>query len=168
MTGRYEPKSELGDGMRIDWDVRITMSDGVSLAVDVFRPDDDEPHPVLLAASPCSRGLSFAEGFASHFAALVGDNPEVTEQSSNAYHVREYPGPERWVPHGYACVRIDTRGAGGSEGTIGSFSPREARDLYECIEWAGVQPWSNGNVGVLASPTWPATSGRPLSWRRGT
>ncbi len=28
------------------------------------------------------------------------------------------------------------------------FSPREARDYYTCIEWAGVQPWSNGKVGL--------------------
>jgi uncharacterized protein len=34
----------------------------------------------------------------------------------------------------------------GREGAIDFFSPREARDLYECIEWAGVQPWSSGNV----------------------
>jgi putative CocE/NonD family hydrolase len=166
MTEHYEPKSELRDGVRIDWDVRITMSDGVSLAADVFRPDDDEPHPVLLAASPYGKGLPFAEGFASQFAALLGDHPEVAEQSSNAYQVWEYPDPERWVPHGYACVRIDTRGMGGSEGAIDFFSPREAQDLYECIEWAGVQPWSNGNVGMLgisylASNQWQAAELAP-------
>jgi predicted acyl esterase len=44
MTDDYEPMSELRDGMRIDWDVRITMSDGVSIAADVFRPGDrDRP-----------------------------------------------------------------------------------------------------------------------------
>jgi uncharacterized protein len=25
---------------------------------------------------------------------------------------------------------------------------RESRDLYECIEWAGTQGWSNGKVGI--------------------
>jgi putative CocE/NonD family hydrolase len=28
------------------------------------------------------------------------------------------------------------------------FSPRETRDYYTCIEWAGTQPWSNGKVGL--------------------
>jgi putative CocE/NonD family hydrolase len=28
------------------------------------------------------------------------------------------------------------------------WSPRETRDFYDCIEWAGVQPWSNGKVGL--------------------
>ena len=26
---------------------------------------------------------------------------------------------------------------------------QEIWDYYECIEWAGEQPWSNGNVGLL-------------------
>src|SRR5471032_2770042 len=33
-------------------------------------------------------------------------------------------------------------------GTSIIFSPRETRDFYRCIEWAGVQPWSNGRVGL--------------------
>jgi predicted acyl esterase len=56
--------------------------------------------------------------------------------------------PEKWVPHGYACVRVDSRGAGRSPGIIDHFSPRETQDLYHCIEWAGVQPWSSGKVGL--------------------
>ena len=45
-------------------------------------------------------------------------------------------------------MRVDSRGAGRSPGRIDPFSPRETRDFYECIEWAGVQPWSNGKVGL--------------------
>jgi uncharacterized protein len=56
--------------------------------------------------------------------------------------------PEKWVPDGYACVRVDSRGAGRSPGYIDHFSPRETKDFYDCIEWAGVQPWSNGKVGL--------------------
>ena len=52
------------------------------------------------------------------------------------------------MPEGYVCVRVDSRGAGRSPGFIDPFSPRETRDFYECIEWAGVQPWSNGKVGL--------------------
>ena len=58
MTPHYDPKSELRDGMRVDWDVRITMDDGITLAADIFRPNDDSPHPVLLAASPYGKDLS--------------------------------------------------------------------------------------------------------------
>jgi predicted acyl esterase len=52
------------------------------------------------------------------------------------------------VPDGYVCVRVDSRGAGRSPGRIDPFSPRETRDFHECIEWAGVQPWSSGKVGL--------------------
>ncbi|WP_037078289.1 CocE/NonD family hydrolase [Pseudonocardia spinosispora] len=149
MSEHYLPESEQRDGMRIDWDVRISTSDGLTLAADVFRPDDDEPHPVLLAAGPYGKGLPFAEGYAHQFTCLMNDHPELTTRSTNAYQVWEFPDPERWVPNGYVCVRIDTRGVGGSEGAIDFFSPRESRDLYESIEWAGVQPWSNGKVGLL-------------------
>ena len=37
---------------------------------------------------------------------------------------------------------------GCSPGFIDHFSPRETKDFYDCIEWAGVQPWSNGKVGL--------------------
>jgi uncharacterized protein len=52
------------------------------------------------------------------------------------------------VPDGYACVRVDSRGAGRSPGYIDHFSPRETKDFYNCIEWAGAQPWSSGKVGL--------------------
>jgi predicted acyl esterase len=56
--------------------------------------------------------------------------------------------PEKWVPHAYACMRVDSRGCGCSPGVIDHFSPRETKDFYDCIEWAGVAPWSSGKVGL--------------------
>ncbi len=52
------------------------------------------------------------------------------------------------MPDGYAIVRVDSRGAGRSPGFLDPKSVRETKDLYDCIEWAGVQPWSNGKVGL--------------------
>jgi len=34
-------KSELRDGMRIDWDVPITLDDGVVLRADIYRPSQE-------------------------------------------------------------------------------------------------------------------------------
>jgi predicted acyl esterase len=34
----YCEKSEVRDGMQIDWDVPIEMDDGLVLRADVFRP----------------------------------------------------------------------------------------------------------------------------------
>jgi hypothetical protein len=49
--------------MRIDWDVPVTMDDGLVLRADVFAPDDDGQHPVLLTHGPYGKGLSFQEGY---------------------------------------------------------------------------------------------------------
>src|SRR5207248_4962159 len=78
----------------------------------------------------------------------VEKHPDVAAGSSNLYQSWEVVDPEKWVPHGYTCVRVDSRGAGCSPGYIDHFSPRETKDFYDCIEWAGVQPWSNGKVGL--------------------
>src|SRR5207244_1326121 len=68
--------------------------------------------------------------------------------STNKYANWEVVDPEKWVPDGYACVRVDSRGAGRSPGVLDLWSARETRDLYDCIEWAAGQPWSNGKVGL--------------------
>ncbi|HEV3240147.1 MAG TPA: CocE/NonD family hydrolase [Casimicrobiaceae bacterium] len=141
-------RSELRDGMRIEWDAPIPMDDGLSLAADVFRPPSAGPHPVILSCGPYGKGLAFQEGYPSAWQRMVAAHPDVAYGSTNRYQSWEVVDPEKWVPHGYACVRVDSRGAGRSPGFIDHFSPRETRDLYNCIEWAGTQPWSSGKVGL--------------------
>src|SRR5436309_13517188 len=134
--------------MRIEWDAPIAMDDGLVLRADVFRPADEQRHPVILSYGPYAKGLSFQEGYKANWARLVAAAPEVLAGSSNKYQCWELVDPEKWVPDGYACVRVDSRGAGRSPGFIDIWSAREARDLYHCIEWAAAQPWSSGKVGL--------------------
>ena len=141
-------RTEIRDGMRIDWDVAITMDDGLVVRADVFRPIADGKYPVLLTYGPYAKGLAFQDGYPSAWQRMVEKHPDVAAGSSNLYQSWEVVDPEKWVPHGYACVRVDSRGAGCSPGFIDHFSPRETKDFYDCIEWAGVQPWSNGKVGL--------------------
>jgi uncharacterized protein len=141
-------RSEVRDGMRIDWDVPITMDDGIVLRADVFRPVRAGRHPVILTYGPYAKGLAFQEGYPSAWQRMVAEHPDVAHGSSNLYQSWEVVDPEKWVPDGYACVRVDSRGAGRSPGYIDHFSPRETKDFYNCIEWAGVQPWSSGKVGL--------------------
>jgi len=75
--------------------------------------------------------------------------PDAVSGTSNKYQNWETVDPEKWVPDGYVCIRVDSRGAGCSPGRLDIFSPRETQDYYECIEWAGSQLWSNGKVGLL-------------------
>ena len=145
---RLTPRSEVRDGMRIDWDVPITMDDGLVLRADVFRPVQDGQYPVILTYGPYAKGLAFQDGYPSAWERMAREHPDVTAGSSNLYQQWEVVDPEKWVPHDYACVRVDSRGAGCSPGKVDPFSPRETKDFYDCIEWAGVQPWSNGKIGL--------------------
>ena len=45
-------------------------------------------------------------------------------------------------------VVVDVRGTGSSGGTWDDLGPREQRDGYELVEWAALQPWSDGKVGM--------------------
>jgi len=141
-------RSETRDGMRIDWDVPITMDDGLAVRADVFRPIAEGKYPVILTYGPYAKGLAFQDGYPSAWQRMVEKHPDVAANSSNLYQSWEVVDPEKWVPHDYVCVRVDSRGAGCSPGFIDHFSPRETKDFYDCIEWAGVQPWSNGKVGL--------------------
>ena len=126
--------------MVIEWDVPITMDDGLVLRADVFAPEGPGRHPVILSYGPYAKGLAFQDGYADQWGLMVAAHPDVARGSSNRYANWETVDPEKWVPDGYACVRVDSRGAGRSPGFLDPFSPREARDLYECVEWAAAQP----------------------------
>jgi predicted acyl esterase len=141
-------KSEIRDGMQIDWDAPVPMDDGVILRADLFRPVGDGKHPVILSYGPYAKGLAMQEGYKSAWMRIVQSAPEVLEGSSNKYQNWELFDPEKWVPEGYVLVRVDSRGAGRSPGYLEVWSPREARDIAQCVDWAGTQPWSSGKVGL--------------------
>jgi predicted acyl esterase len=146
--GTITTRTEIRDGMRVEWDVPIPMDDGLVLRADIFRPIADGRYPVLLTYGPYAKGLAFQDGYPSAWERMVAQHPDVARGSSNQYQNWEVVDPEKWVKHDYICVRVDSRGCGCSPGYIDHFSPRESKDFYDCIEWAGVQPWSNGKVGL--------------------
>lgn len=143
-----QERSEIRDGMRIDWDAPITVDDGLVLRADVFRPIPEGQYPAILSYGPYAKGLAFQDGYPSAWERMAAQHPDVTSGSTNKYQNWEVVDPEKWVPEGYVCVRVDSRGCGCSPGHIDHFSPRETQDLYHCIEWAAAQPWSNGKVGL--------------------
>ena len=149
MTQRHEFHAEVVDGMRIEWDVPITMDDGAVLRCDVFRPNDGGRYPVIMGATPYGKLLSFdSEVWGGQWRMLCAHEPEILRLSSNRFQNYEFPDPERFVPDGYALVRVDVRGTGRSPGLMDLLSMRETLDFYDCIEWAAAQPWSNGKVGA--------------------
>jgi putative CocE/NonD family hydrolase len=129
-----DTKTEIRDGMHIDWDIPIEMDDGIVLRADVFRPAREGRYPVILSYGPYAKGLSFQDGYKGNWARLIKAAPEVLAGSTNKYQNWELADPEKWVPDGYSCVRIDSRGAGCSPGMLDVWSPRETLDLHQCIE----------------------------------
>ncbi len=136
------------DAMEIEFDVEIAMDDGISLRADVFRPCSGPPAPVLLSCGPYGKGVHYEDGQPYQWQRLIEDHPQVLHGTSSLLQNWEVVDPERWVPSGYAVVRVDSRGAGRSPGYLDLLSPRETMDLYHCIEWAGTRPWSSGRVGL--------------------
>src|ERR1700738_1701740 len=78
-------KTEIRDGMRIDWDAPIEMDDGLLLRADVFRPIADGQYPVILSYGPYAKGLAFAEAYKSAWLRLAKAFSETLQGSSNKY-----------------------------------------------------------------------------------
>jgi len=149
-AGDPHERTEVRDGMRITWNAPIRMKDGVTLRADVFRPVDEVLRsPVIITHGVYAKGLSYQEGYPLQWQKMVADYPEILEGSTNQYQNWEVTDPERWVPHGYAVVRVDSRGCGWSEGVLDPMTPLETEDFCQSIEWAAAQAWSTGVVGVL-------------------
>jgi len=129
-------------GMICEYDVPVTMRDGVKIYVNVFRPKAEGKYPVVLAWSPYGKHA----GAEDYYAMLPGCGQAKSLHSE--YACFEAPDPAQWCPYGYIVVHIDPRGAWGSEGDLTFMSPQEQLDGYDVVEWAGTQPWSSGKVGM--------------------
>lgn len=148
--GDRHTRTEVRDGMRITWNAPVRMPDGVTLRADIYRPvDGTRRSPAIISHGVYAKGLAYQEGYPMQWQKMVADYPEILQGSTNQYQAWEVTDPERWVPHGYAVVRVDSRGAGWSEGVLDPMSAQETDDFCASIEWASQQPWCDGGVGVL-------------------
>ncbi len=139
----------VGHEMQLDKDLGVPMRDGALLRANVFRPRAEGRYPVIMTLGPYGKDVHLSQFMPEAWGALQRRHPEILAASSCRYLTFETPDPERWVPDGYAIVKIDSRGAGKSPGRLDVNSPAEFRDFYDAIEWAAAQPWSSGKVGLL-------------------
>ena len=115
--------------MTIEWDVPIEMSDGVVLRADVFRPAKEGRFPVLMSHGPYGKLLHFEDGYRTAWRRIMNEHFRRMSQQdqANAYQSWEVADPEKWVPHDYICIRVDSRGAGRSPGYLETWSAQEIR-----------------------------------------
>ena len=107
-------------------DLRLTMADGVDLALTLHLPDAAEPQPCLVEALPYRKDD------------LTSSYTETYERLRDEF--------------GFAVCRVDLRGTGSSQGdATDEYPPAEQRDLHEVIAWLAEQPWCNGAVGMFGT-----------------
>jgi len=143
-----ETRNEIRDDMCIDWNVGIVMDDDLVIRADIYRPIKNGKYPVIMTYGPYGKNLAVQEGYTSAWDYIMKHHPDIPYGSTNKYQSWEVVDPEKWIPDNYVVIRVDARGAGCSPGVFERFSKRELQDYYQCIEWAGIQPWSNGKVGL--------------------
>ena len=78
-------KSEIRDGMQIDWDVPIKMDDGIVLRADVFRPVGDGKYPAIMSYGPYGKGLAFQDGYKTAWEIMCKENPDAVSGTTNKY-----------------------------------------------------------------------------------
>lgn len=128
--------------MIFEKDVPIKMRDGITLYVNIFRPDHPGKFPVVMSMDPYNKDSLPPWPFFRQIWPTLG----VIDTS--LYAPIESPDPGFWVPNDYVLIKIATRGSSNSEGDLYPWTKTETEDFYEVIEWAGVQEWSDGNVGL--------------------
>ncbi len=158
--------AETRHDMLMERNTAIPMRDGAELRGDVFRPQTPGKYPVLMTFGPYGKDVPLKEFMQEAWDGLQKFYPDIVASSSLKHLVWETPDPEAWVPDGYIIIRVDARGCGKSPGRLAPNSPEEFRDFYDAIEWAGVQPWCNGKVGLTgisyhAAGQWRVASLKP-------
>lgn len=156
-------------GAVFERDVEAPMRDGIVLRVNVFGPDDDAQHPVLVCAHPYGKDrLPVRKRFSRGYRMvrqyrLMAQTEPLTHSAWTSW---EGPDPAHWVARGYVVVNADQRGWGRSDGVGELCSDSEARDGHDLVEWAAAQSWSTGKVGMtgvsyLAMSQWATASANP-------
>ena len=104
----------------------ITLKDGCHLAARIWLPEDADQNPVpaILEYIPYRKR----------------DGTVVRDHLTHPY----------LAGHGYACVRVDMRGNGESDGLMwDEYLKQEQDDALEVIDWLAHQPWCSGKVGMI-------------------
>lgn len=107
-------------------DQPIEMPDGCRLSARIWMPKDAEgdPVPVILEHLPYRKR----------------DGTIVRDSLTHPWMAGQ----------GYACIRVDMRGNGDSEGLMtDEYTPQELQDACDVIAWAVAQPWCSGTAGMM-------------------
>jgi uncharacterized protein len=120
----------------------ITLSDGCRLAARIWLPADAEqkPVPAILEYLPYRKRDGTAE--------------------------RDHLTHPYFAGNGYACVRVDMRGSGESDGLLDDeYLKLEQDDCLEVLRWITAQAWCTGSIGMIGI-SWGGFNGLQVAARR--
>ena len=109
--------------VKLEFNERVPMRDGVELSADIYRPAAAGQFPVILTRTPYNKST----------------------ERGNHLGVGRY-----FASHGYVYVAMDVRGRGDSDGAFVPYR-NEGPDGFDSIEWCAKQRWSSGKVGTTGS-----------------
>ncbi len=157
----------LPSGIRVEKNHILTMSDGTSIAVNIYRPAGEGHFPVICAFTVYGKDMHPYDyaicGRAPLFRSVGLDFGRMRVSEATPF---EAPDPAYWVPRGFAVIHVDGRGSGVSAGKRDPLGERTISDYCEVLDWASRQPWSNGRVATmgvsyLAVAQWFVAERRP-------
>lgn len=128
---------------RVTRDVRLTASDGIPLAMDLYFPAPPGPapagpFPVVLERTPYGRALDRLQRF-GHAVAARG--------------------------HVFVCQDVRGRGDSGGEFHLMTNEPDEGADGADTVAWLLRQPWCDGRIATVGG-SFSAANQQALALRR--
>jgi len=140
--GDLAVRTEFPRAVRVVDHQWIPMPDGTRLAARIWLPEDAEARPV----------------------------PAIIEYIP--YRQRDFTLPRDelihpwFAGHGYAAIRLDTRGSGNSEGApMDEYVRQEQDDMLAALAWIAEQPWCTGACGMIGI-SWGGFSGLQTAFRQ--
>jgi hypothetical protein len=135
-------RTEFPHQTRVIEHAPIRLSDGITLSAMIWLPVDAKTNPVP---------------------AILEYLPYRKRDGTTERDALTHP---YFAGHGYACVRVDMRGAGDSEGVLkGEYLREEQDDALEVLRWIAAQPWCTGSVGMIGI-SWGGFNGLQIAARR--
>lgn len=120
----------------------IPLSDGTRLAARLWKPVDADEHPV--------------PGIVEMIPYRKRDLTAVRDSIHHPY----------MAGHGYACLRVDLRGSGDSEGVLtDEYLDQELCDVEDVLAWLAAQPWCSGRTGIMGI-SWGGFNGLQVAARQ--
>lgn len=112
------PGSAPVHNIRVYYDLKTPLRDGVRLSSDVYLPTGGGSYPVVFLRTPY--------------------------ESTRDQHI---DWAVWWAQRGYAAVVQDCRGKYESEGVFYAYRD-DGPDGYDALEWIAQQPWCDGKIGM--------------------